>query len=61
MDKFLKKINEGKKLSKIDFEYYQNRYLSICKTERYANYFQKSVMPINDKVSATSLYDIKNV
>jgi thiol-disulfide isomerase/thioredoxin len=51
-------IDEGKKLSKTDFEYYQNRYLSICKTQRYADYFQKSVMPMNDKISATSLYDV---
>jgi thiol-disulfide isomerase/thioredoxin len=50
--------DEGKKLSKADFEYYQNRYLSICKTERYVDYFQKNVMPMNDKISGTSLYDV---
>lgn len=51
-------IDKGKKLSKTDFEDYQKRYLSTCKTERYADYFQKSVMPMNDKISATSLYDV---
>lgn len=51
-------IKEGKMLSKTDFETYQKRFLSTCKTERYVDYFQKSVMPMNDKVSATSLYDV---
>jgi thiol-disulfide isomerase/thioredoxin len=51
-------IGEGKKLSKTDFEDYQKRFVSTCKTERYVDYFQKSVMPINDKISATSLYDV---
>jgi thiol-disulfide isomerase/thioredoxin len=51
-------VDEGKKLSKTDFEDYQKRFLSSCKTERYVDYFQKSVMPINDKISATSLYDV---
>ena len=51
-------IDEGKKLSKTDFENYQKRFVSTCKTERYIDYFQKGIMPINDKISATSLYDI---
>lgn len=51
-------IDEGKKLSKTDFEDYQKRYVSTCKTKRYVDYFQKSVMPMNDKISATSLYDV---
>ena len=51
-------IDEGKKLSKTDFEDYQKRFVSTCKTERYVDYFQKSVMPMNDKISATSLYDV---
>jgi thiol-disulfide isomerase/thioredoxin len=51
-------VDESKKLSKTDSEDYQKRFVSTCKTERYINYFQKSVMPVNDKVSATSLYDV---
>jgi thiol-disulfide isomerase/thioredoxin len=51
-------VGESKKLSKTDFEDYQKRFVSTCKTERYADYFQKSVMPMNDKISATSLYDV---
>jgi thiol-disulfide isomerase/thioredoxin len=51
-------VDESKKLSKTDFEDYQKRFVSTCKTERYVNYFQKSVMPVNDKISATSLYDV---
>ncbi|MDZ7900259.1 MAG: TlpA disulfide reductase family protein [Arcicella sp.] len=51
-------VDEGKKLSKTDFENYQKRFISTCKTERYVDYFQKSVMPMNDKISATSLYDV---
>jgi thiol-disulfide isomerase/thioredoxin len=51
-------VDESKKLSKTDFEDYQKRFVSTCKTERYVDYFQKSVMPKNDKISATSLYDV---
>lgn len=51
-------IDEGKKLSKIDFEDYQKRYVYTCKTKRYVDYFQKSVLPMNDKISAASLYDV---
>lgn len=51
-------VNEGEKLSKTDFEDYEKRYVSTCKTERYMNYFQKSVMPMNDKITSTSLYDV---
>ena len=51
-------VGESKKLSKTDFEEYQKRFVSTCKTQRYVDYFQKSVMPTNDKISATSLYDV---
>ena len=51
-------IDKGRKLSKIDFEEYRKKFISTCKTERYVDYFQKSVMPMNDKIVATSLYDV---